>query len=48
MIEVSNSDFGAILRLLDALSRTKGDSIREKEAARKATLLVKKLRRKAV
>lgn len=40
---ISNSDFYSILRLLYALSRTKGDTVREKENARKAALLHKKL-----
>jgi hypothetical protein len=43
---VSNTDFKAVLRLLDALSRTKGETVREKENARKAWLLAKKLRKK--
>lgn len=46
MKAVSNADFKAVLRLLDALSRTKGETIREKEDARKATLLARKLRKK--
>ena len=45
MKEISNADFASILRLLDALSNTKGDSIREREAARKARMLAKKLKR---
>lgn len=43
MKQVSNSDFEKILRLLYALSTTKGTSIRERENARKAYLLHKKL-----
>jgi len=46
VIPISNTDFKSVLRLLDALSRTKGDSIRERENARKAKLLHKKLRKK--
>ena len=45
MKQISNADFASVLRLLDALSNTKGDSIREREAARKAKLLSKKLKR---
>ena len=43
MKQVSNSDFDKILRLLGALSKTKGTTIRERENARKAALLYKKL-----
>ena len=43
MREVSNNDYSLILRLLFALSNTKGGTIREKENARKASLLYKKL-----
>lgn len=46
MIEVSKSDFKAILRFLDILSVPRGRSIKEVEIARKAMLLYKKLRRK--
>lgn len=46
MKQISNSDYSSVLRLLDSLSRRKGTSIRENEDARKAGLLVKKLRRK--
>lgn len=46
MKQVSNSDFQSILRLLHALSKTQGASIREKENARKAFLLHRKLTRK--
>jgi len=46
MKQISNADFASVLRLLDALSRTKGDSRREREDARKAALLTKKLKRK--
>ena len=47
MKSISNADFSLTLRLLDALSRTRGDSVRERENARKAALLTKKLRRNA-
>ena len=43
MKQVSNSDFEKILRLLYALSKTHGTSIRELENSRKAYLLHKKL-----
>lgn len=46
MIPISNADFHCVLRLLTALSRTKGESVREREDARKAGLLAKKLKRK--
>ena len=46
MKTVSNKDFQGILRLLCALSKTNGASIREKENARKAALLHRKLVRK--
>lgn len=46
MKTVSNNDFQGILRLLYALSKTQGVSIREKENARKAALLHRKLTRK--
>jgi len=46
MKEISNADFKAVLRLLDALSLARGSSLKERENARKATLLCKKLRRK--
>lgn len=47
MRQVSDSDYSKILRLLSALSKTNGASIREKENARKAALLYRKLMRKA-
>lgn len=47
MKQISNADFLSVLRLLDSLSRRQGTNIREKEDARKAWLLVKKLKRKA-
>lgn len=46
MIEISNSDFKAVVRLLRVLVSTKGDSRRENEARRKASLLLKKLARR--
>ena len=46
MKQISNSDYALALRLLYALSNTKGQTIREKENARKASLLHKKLLRK--
>ena len=46
MKQVSDSDYSKILRLLYALSNTKGETIREKENARKAALLHRKLTRK--
>ena len=45
MKQISNADFYSVLRLLDALSLARGSSVRERENARKAKLLVKKLRR---
>lgn len=45
MKQLSNSDYDSVLRLLRHLARTKGDSIRDSEAARKAGLMVKKLER---
>ena len=46
MRQLSNADYNLALRLLLALSQTRGTTIREKENTRKATLLYKKLRRK--
>ena len=46
MKEISNADLQSVLRLLDALSRRKGTTVREKEDARKAALLSKKLKKK--
>lgn len=46
MIEISNADFKAVLRLLDTLSLAKGETVKERESARKATLLSRKLKRK--
>ena len=48
MKQVSNNDYKMILRLLYVLSKTKGESIRERETSRKAYLLHKKLTRKDV
>lgn len=45
MKQISNADFQAVLRLLDALSKTTGTNLRERENARKAGLLTKKLKR---
>lgn len=45
MKQLSNADFSAVLRLLDALSKTNGVTIRERENARKAGLLARKLKR---
>jgi len=46
MKQISNADFASALRLLESLSRRKGLNVREKEDARKAALLTKKLKRK--
>lgn len=46
MKQLSNADFYSVLRLLESLSRRKGLTVREKEDARKAALLTKKLNRK--
>ena len=46
MKTISNADFDAILAILDSLSIPKGRSVKECEAARKAALLAKRLRRK--
>ena len=43
MKQLSNSDYALALRLLYALSRTKGQTLRERENARKAFVLHKKL-----
>ena len=40
---LSNADYALALRLLFALSKTKGQTLRETENARKAYLLHKKL-----
>lgn len=46
MKQLSNADFYSVLRLLESLSLRKGLTVREKEDARKAALLVRKLNRK--
>lgn len=46
MKQISNADYSSVLRLLISLSRRPGTTIREKEDARKAGLLAKKLIRK--
>ena len=46
MKQISNADFLSVLRLLDSLSRRQGTNIREKEDARKAALLKRKLKKK--
>ncbi len=46
MIEISNTDFQTVLRLLGILSLARGNTVKEKENARKAGLLVKKLNKK--
>ena len=46
MKQISNADFHAVLRLLEALSLARGSTIREKENARKAALLARKLKKK--
>lgn len=46
MKQLSNADFYSVLRLLESLSLRKGLTVREKEDARKAALITKKLKRK--
>ena len=46
MKQLSNSDYALALRLLYALSLTRGASIREKENARKAAVLHRKLKKR--
>ena len=46
MKSISNADFLSVLRLLDALSLARGSTIKERENARKAALLSKKLKKK--
>lgn len=46
MKRLSNADYASVLRLLESLSRRQGTNIREKEDARKAALMAKKMRRK--
>lgn len=48
MKSISNSDYDQAIRLLRHLSTVKGDSLKEREAARKAGLLVRKLERKNI
>lgn len=47
MKEISNADYALTLRLLLAMSKTRGTTIREKENARKAGKLHKKLNKHA-
>ena len=46
MKQISNADFQTVLRLLNELSLARGSTVKERENARKAGLLVKKLKRK--
>lgn len=46
MRQLFNNDYDQAIRLLRHLSTVKGDSLKEREAARKAGLLVRKLERK--
>lgn len=46
MKQISNADFQAVLRLLDTFSLARGSTVRERENARKAALLARKLKRK--
>ncbi len=46
MQQLSNSDFALALRLLYVFSRNRGETIKEKENARLAARLVKKLRKR--
>ena len=46
MKQVYDSDYSKILRLLHALSKTTGQTVKERENARKAFLLHRKLKRK--
>ena len=43
MRQISNRDYEQAIRLLRCLASTKGESLKERETARKACLLVKKL-----
>lgn len=45
MKSISNADFRSVLRLLEALSLARGTTVKEKENARKAALLARKLKR---
>lgn len=47
MRQLSNNDYDQALRLLRHLSNVVGDSLKEREVARKAGLLVRKLERKS-
>lgn len=46
MKQISNADYSSVLRLLGSLSRRQGTTVKEKEDARKAALLARKLKRK--
>ena len=46
MVPLSNTDFNKVVRLLEKLACKKGETLREKEDIRQATLLVKKLRKR--
>lgn len=46
MKQLSNADYASVLRLLESLSRRQGTTVREKEDARKAFLMVRKMKRK--
>ena len=46
MKQLSNSDYALALRLLHALSQTRGETRRERENARKAYVLLRKMKRK--
>lgn len=46
MKNLSNADYASVLRLLESLSRRQGTTVREKEDARKAALMVRKMKRK--
>lgn len=46
MIEISNTDFRTVRRLLGELQRLESNDVRDKEAKRKACRLCKKLDRK--
>lgn len=45
MKAISNADYSAVLRLLEAQSKSKGTTLRERENARKATLIYRKLKK---
>lgn len=46
MKHISDSDYALTLRLLRHLSRKKGEGIRDKEMARKAGLMVRKMEKR--